>query len=235
MTQNNVQKCSNCGEENLLYEKNCKSCKHYLRAAVVNVDLWKTIWLLFENPKKAIQNLIMAEHKNFSIFLLFFVGLKFFTTSVIIQSAFNVTIPNTAYFSANVTIGTLIFVCILLIFTFIFSKMFKQTKKVRFRDNFTILVYSFIPIVFSLFVLSPVEYGLFGKHWFLYNPSPFLIKSTLAYIILGLEILMLGWSLLILFIALKIQSNSTLLGFTSTIIFFSILIYSFFNIPFIIL
>ena len=190
--------CSNCGEENLLYEKNCKMCKHYLRAAVVNIDLWKTIWLLFENPKKAIQNLIMAEHKNFSIFLLFFVSLKFFTTSVIIQSAFNITLPNTEYFSANITIGTLIFLSILLVFTFILTKLFKKTKKVRFRDNFTILVYSFIPIVFSLFVLSPVEYGLFGKHWFLYNPSPFLIKSTLAYIILGLEILMLGWSLMIL-------------------------------------
>ncbi|MCW8850177.1 MAG: hypothetical protein OQJ81_09400 [Melioribacteraceae bacterium] len=235
MTNDNVQKCSNCGEDNLLYEKNCKKCKHYLRAAVVNIDLWKTIWLLFENPKKAVKNLIMAEHKNFSIFLLFFLGLKLFTTSVIIQSSVNLTLPITEYFSANIIIGTLIYVALVLLYTFIFSKLLKRRAKVRFKDNFTIIVYSFIPIVFSLFILSPVEYGLFGKHWFLYNPSPFLIKSTLAYIILGLELLMLGWSLFILFIALKIQSNSSILGFIASFLFITIMIYSFFNIPFIIL
>lgn len=235
MIKYNIQKCSNCGEENLLYEKNCKQCKHYLRAAVVNIDLWKTIWLIFENPKKAIQNLIMAEHKNFSIFLLFFLALKLFTTSVTIQSAFNITLPNTEFFSANIIIGTLIYLLIVLFFTFIFSKLFKKNNKVRFRDNFTIIVYSFIPLIFSLFILSPVEYGLFGKHWYLYNPSPFLIKSTLAYLILSLEFLMLGWSLVILFIALKIQVNSAFLALLTTVFFIAIFIYSFFNIPFIVL
>lgn len=235
MTKYNVQKCSNCGEENLLYDKNCKKCKHYLRASVINVDLWKTTWLLFENPKKAIQNLIMAEHKNFSIFLLFFLSLKFFTFSVLIQSAFSITLPYTEYFTYNLIIGTLIFASIILFFTFLLSKILKYSKKVRFKDNYTIIVYSFIPIVFSLFILSPVEYGLFGKHWFLYNPSPFLIKSTLAYIIMGLEVLMFGWSLLILIIAFRIQTNSTIYGFITAIILISVLIYSFFNIPFIIL
>ena len=235
MTKYNVIKCSNCGEENLLYEKNCHNCKHYLRTAVVNIDLWNTIWLLFEKPKRAIQNLIMAEHKNFSIFLLFFLSLKFFTTSVTIQSAFDLTLPNTEYFYINILLNILIYLGIILLSTYIFTILFKKNKKVRFKDNFTIIVYSFVPIIFSLFILSPVEYGIFGKYWFLHNPSPFLIKSTLAYLILGLEILMFSWSLLILFIGLKIQTNSTVIGAISLFLFISVLLVSFYHIPFILL
>ena len=231
MTKYNEIQCSNCGEQNLLYEKNCAKCKHYLRAAVVNIDLWNTVWLLFEKPKIAIQNLIMAEHKNFSIFLLFFLALKFFTTAVTIQSAFDLTLPMTDFFYTNIIIGVFIYLTIILIFTFIFSKLIKNNYKVRFKDNFKIIVYSFIPII----RLSPVEYGLFGKHWFLHNPSPFLIKSTLAYLILGLELLMFSWSLLILFIGLKIQTNSIVIGLLSLSLFIFVLLLSFSFIPFIIL
>ena len=87
MTKLNVNICSNCGVENPLYLKNCLNCKHYIRTAVVNIDLWRTIYQLFENPRKALKNIIYAEHKNFIIFLLFFFSIKLFLFSISIQSA----------------------------------------------------------------------------------------------------------------------------------------------------
>ena len=78
MTKLNVNICSNCSKENPLYFKNCSDCKHYMRSAVVNIDLWSTIYQIFENPRKTLKNIIYAEHKNFIIFLLLFVSMKLF-------------------------------------------------------------------------------------------------------------------------------------------------------------
>lgn len=210
MKPQNVQICENCGESNALFEKNCNKCKHYLRASVINIDLWKTIWQLFENPKKALLNIICAEHKNFIIFLLVFISLKLYLTATITQSAFNLTLPNAEYFIYNVTLVSLIYIVTILLFVKIISVIINKKYRVRFKDNLSILVYSFIPSILSLFILTPVEYGIFGKHWFIYNPSPFLIKSNLANILSGLEILMLLWSVVLLYKAVKIQSNSIL-------------------------
>lgn len=220
MKNYNTIKCSNCGEDNLLFEKNCIKCKHYLRPAVVNIDLWKTIWMLFENPKKSVMNIIMAEHKNFFVFLLLFLSFKLFLTSATLQSAFGIYSNGiSGSTSLNIILLTSIYSVIILLFSLAIKKLFSRGVKTRFKDNLSILVYSFIPIIFSLFILTPVEYGIFGKHWIVYNPSPFLIKSTFAYLFTGLEILMMLWSLVILFIGLKIQTNSIITALISLIAF----------------
>lgn len=236
MKNYNTIKCSNCGENNLLFEKNCIKCKHYLRPAVVNIDLWKTIWMLFENPKKSIMNIIMAEHKNFVVFLLIFLSFKIFLISATLQSAFGLHSNKISDSTIlNIILLTFIYSVIIISFSFVIKKIFSRSVKTRFKDNLTILVYSFIPIIFSLFVLTPVEYGIFGKHWIVYNPSPFIIKSTFAYLFTGLEILMILWSLLILFIGLRIQTNSNIASLFSLVSFIILITGAMLSIPSIIL
>ena len=235
MTNLNTIKCANCGETNLLYEKNCIKCKHYLRSAVVNIDLWSTIWLLFENPKKSIKNIIMAEHKNFIVFLILFLSFKLFLTSVTLQSAFDFYGSNSNYFLSNILLVTSIYSLIIILFSFGLTRIRTRGIKTRFKDNLSIIVYSFIPIIFSLFILTPVEYGIFGKHWLLYNPSPFLIKNSFAYLLAGLEIVMLFWSLFILFIGIKVQSNSNVVSIITMLLFISIITIALIFIPFILL
>ena len=57
-------KCDNCGKENDFFALNCNNCKSYLRARVVNIDFWKTLWEMIEAPKEAFMKVIFAEHKN---------------------------------------------------------------------------------------------------------------------------------------------------------------------------
>jgi len=235
MTKTNVQICSNCGEENPLYEKNCCKCRHYLRTAVINIDLWKTIWQLFESPAKALTNIVYAEYKNFLIFLLIFLSVKIYLISVIIQSAFNIYIPESRYFLYNFFLLVGIYLFIVVIYSFLFTKVVSFRQKIRFKDTISLIVYSFVPIILPFFLLFPVEYGIFGKHWFIYNPSPFLIKGTLAYIFVVLEIIMLGWSLLILSKAFYLQSSSKILTVVSMSIFLIIIGCSIRFIPYIIL
>jgi len=232
MIPNDIQKCSNCGEINPLYLLNCTKCKHYLRSNVPNIDLWKTIWHLFEKPKHALTNIVIAEHKNFVSFLFFFLGLKLFITAASVQSVLNIVIPNSLYFYLNLIILLSIYISTILLFTLLFTVIVNRRVKTRFRDNLSSIVYAFTPAILALFILTPVEYGLFGKHWFISNPSPFLIKETLAYILLFVEILMFGWSIIILFIGFKLQANSTLLSLISLFFFLVVIVSEILFIPF---
>ena len=234
MKLNNAQICSNCGKENLLFEINCAKCKHYLRATVVNIDLWKTIWQLLETPTIAIKNIIWAEHKNFVFFLLPLFAIKLYSSALIFQSAINPISGQSQYYFYNIAILLSIYISTILVFSKLFTILIGKNK-VRFKDNFTIVIYSSIPLVLSLFVLTPVEYGIFGKHWFVYNPSPFMIKELLAYVLVGIEAIMLIWSFTILFLGIKIQSNSVVLSSILFLLFWSIVLIEIIFIPYILL
>lgn len=233
MKKPNFNICSNCGSENPLYQKNCVSCKHYMRATVVNIDLWQTFYYLFENPQKALTNIIYAEHKNFLIFLLLFVGLKFLLFSFSIQSWLKINITDTDYFVYNFMLQTAIYLTIILLLTKILTFLINTKGKSRYKDNLAIIVYSFTPLILSLFILTPVEYGIFGVHWFLFNPSPFIIKETIAYILIFLEISMIIWSLYIQFQAYFIQSKSSIFSFFMIVLFYGCIISAIIFIPYI--
>jgi hypothetical protein len=217
MTKLNVNICSNCGIENPLYLKNCSNCKHYIRTAVVNIDLWRTIYQLFENPRKALKNIIYAEHKNFIIFLLFFFSIKLFLFSISIQSALKLNPGESNSIIYNFLLLAAIYAVLILITIKGLTILINKLVKTRFKDNLSLFLCSSIPIIISLFILTLVEYAIFGEHWFVYNPSPFIIKTNLAYLLTGLEILMIVWSITILFKAFLIQSDSKLVSFISII------------------
>lgn len=232
MTKINKNICSNCGTENPLYLKNCFECKHYIRAAVYNIDFWNTVYAVFENPRKTLQNIIYAEHKNFMIFLLFFIGIKLFLFSHSIQSALSKIPDESNFILYNLLLVTAVYVIIILICVWLLTLLLNKRSKTRFKDNLALFVYSFIPIVISLFILTPAEYGIFGEHWFVFNPSPFVIKSNLAYIFSFLETLMIIWSITILFKAFHIQSDSKLFSIIATIILITVISIVIIFIPF---
>lgn len=235
MIKRNVQICSNCGTENPLFQKNCLSCKHYLRATIINIDLWKTVWQLFESPNEALKTIIFAKHKNFLLFLLLTLSVKFYLTSIIIQSAFSITNPNTSHFIYNLLLVVLIYFAMIILFSFFVTRLISIKQKVRFRDNLSVITFSFIPMILLFFIFFPVEYGIFGKHWFIYNPSPFLIKGALAYVLVILEGVTVIWSLLILYHAMYLQSNSKLFSLISLLLLLVILGVLMRYIPFVIL
>ncbi len=217
MTKLNVNICSNCGSQNPLYVKNCSNCKHYIRTAVVNIDLWHTIYQLFENPRKTLKNIIYAEHKNFIIFLLFFFSIKLFLFSLSIQSGLKLNTGVSNFIIYNFLLLTVIYAILILFSIKVLTILLNKLSKTRFKDNLSLFIFGSIPIIISLFILTPVEYGIFGEHWFIFNPSPFIIKTNLAYILAGLEVLMILWSITIIFKAFHIQSNSKIFATLSTV------------------
>ena len=216
----NTQICKSCGAENPFYVSICKKCNFILRDKIVNIDLWSEIGRLIENPASAFRTIIQSEHKNFVISIILFAVIKLtmdsaFLSMLILKSKFT----NFNFFS------NLILVLVFLIATlFIYSLFVKAitnptNAKTRLKDNLAVLAYSLIPHAFALCIIFPIEIAVFGGNVFSTNPSPFLLKPTLAYVLSGFELLIVIWSIFLGTVALYSQTRSKIFGFITGSIF----------------
>ena len=224
-------KCKKCNHVNPPYKNICTECKSYLRERVVNIDLWNTIQLIIEDPVKAFKQIIFAEHKNFILFLTFFISIK----NLIIARYFSVPALGvngvTAPFVLSLILGISLSVFLLSLFTFLL-KSFYNFKKInlRFKDIYAINVYSFIPYLFGLIFIFPVELIVLGGDIFSNNPYSFQIKPLITYILLGVELITILWSFYLIqkgiFQILVNRISSLLFSFAFFIIWFTALYYS---------
>ncbi|MBN1638775.1 MAG: YIP1 family protein [Ignavibacteriales bacterium] len=200
--------CKNCNSENALYRLNCFQCNALLRTRVVNIDLWKTIKTLIDNPFKSFREIIQSEHKNFIFAILIFIGVKFFSNVLFFSdSVYKVEVLNNYLW-----INMLIFSGIFFLFIFLFSLLVTFSNKLlkiktRYKDNLSIYIYSFIPQVLVLIILLPIEFALFGKHWFTGNPEPFVIRPLASHILFILEIISIVWTFVLMFLSSYVQTK----------------------------
>jgi hypothetical protein len=190
--------CKNCSTENDFYQLNCVKCGSLIRARIVNIDLWHIIWLVIDSPKKAFQNIIHAEHKNFVVLLGILASLKIyfdvqFSSNIIFGQSPDIS-RMMLYMAASILLFFLLLVLLSLFIRFLNSR---QNINTRFKDNVAVYIYSLLPLVIGLILLAPVEYALFGNHWLVFDPSPFVIKSGPAWILASLEIALRVWSIIL--------------------------------------
>jgi hypothetical protein len=93
----------------------------------------------------------------------------------------------------------------------------------RFKDNLAVIIYSQMPIIFALIILFPLEIVIFGEYLFSTNPSPFQIKSTIAYVFFSVEILLFLWSFFLTFAAFYVSSKNIVLSTSTTAAYIFIL------------
>lgn len=207
----NVIICGNCGKENAFYALNCSSCNSFLRAKVPNIDLWETIWQIFELPIKTAEKIIHADHKNFVVSLLIMFCIKFSINTAIIYNAFSGNsrgmsisiIPNGLLLGGLPVILLIIFVS--LIITFLNKRFGIQN---RFRDNLAIYTYALIPQILGFLFLTPIQFAMFGEYWFSFNPSPLIIKPAASVFLFIIEGLLFLWSTFLFITATFTQTRN---------------------------
>ena len=191
----NEMVCKNCQTLNPFHELTCRYCKSYLRERVYNLDLWKLLEQLIESPKNGFTKIIYSEQKNFIVFIILIASFKFYLNTIF----FFLTNPLTNLSSANIIRNYLILLLSVVVIISLFSLLIKITNQIsglvtRVKDIFSILSYSLIPNIFALALFFPLELIFFGEYLFSNNPSPFIIKETVAYIMLVLELLLVVWT-----------------------------------------
>jgi len=226
----NVLVCNSCSHDNPFFSLNCEKCNAFLRPRNPNINLWETIWKLFDMPVKTSENIIQAEHKNFLIPILMIIAFKYSLVSIMIFNAVKYESGKSTEIQNNVFVGGLTVIILLVAFSFIITYInhFAGIKN-RFIDNLTLYSYSFIPQILGLFILLPVEFALFGEYCFTFNPSPFMIKPIAAYMLFAIEgILYLWTSMLFVFSTFAQTRNkiySTIIGISLSIFIFLIIIF----------
>lgn len=213
-------KCSKCSHVNPPHKSNCEQCKNHLRERYVNLDLWNTILLLIEEPKTAFRNIVYSEHKNFIFFLLFFISIKNLIIARFISvpelGLNNVTSPLVSSLLLSTIMTATLFVLIAIVFQ-ILNK--KNDVKIRFIDVFSISVYSFIPYLIGLLLVFPVQLIVLGSDIFSNNPYAFKIKPTISYILMGLELIMILWTIILFFKSVSIVYSKRITALLMVLIF----------------
>lgn len=220
----NSVKCPNCSFENSNYEYICRNCKSFIRDRVYNLDLWSLTGALIENPRKAFQQIVYSEHKNFIFCILILVAAKLLVNirfiSVYSIGDFN---PVTGIYLSYLIV-LIVFTLLIVLYAYGFTRGYKVFKiNTRFRDNLAVLIYSFLPFTFGIIFIFVIELIVFGRHLFSNNPSPFIINESIAYFFAGSEIFIMLWSIFLMFIAFRFQTNSSLHSIINTILFFTLL------------
>jgi hypothetical protein len=201
--------CNNCGTENPFYSYICTNCKSFLRSKVANIDLWSTLWNLLDSPVQTSETIIHAEHKNFVGSILTLAGIKIGLSFLIIANALKLFGDEIDEPFNFILISAIIFVLTLLVISSVVTAINKSTGIVnRVKDNIALFAYSFLPIVLTLIVLTPIQLALYGIYWFTFNPSPILFKPMASYIIYFIEGLFFLWSLILLIVSTYSQSKN---------------------------
>lgn len=219
-------KCKKCNHINPAYKNICSECKSYLRERVVNIDLWNTIQQIIETPAQAFKQIIFAEHKNFIIFITFFNAVK---NLVIIRY---LSVPDlglngvTSPFVLSLTLTAVLTFLLLGTLTFFQIKFFdRRNVNLRFKDIYAVNVYSFIPYIFGLVFIFPVELIVLGGDIFSNNPYSFEIKPLITYILIAFELITILWSFFLIFKSLltitSIKSISLLISLAYFCIWFA--------------
>ena len=216
----NSVSCPNCNSENPFYNSICSGCKFYLRDRVYNLDFWTIISSLIETPTKAFRTIIFSEHKNFIFFILFFVSIKY-----LIDARF-ISMVSVGDFRSTLglQLSYLIVLGITLIYFIIFSLVYKSLSKrneinIRYKDTFALIIYSQIPFLFGLFILFPLELVILGDFLFSMNPTPFIIKGSITYFFLTIEIGLVIWSIFLVFKAFLTQAQHFIFSLISASVF----------------
>jgi len=166
--------CKKCNHINPPYKNICSECKSYLRERIVNIDLWDTIRLVIEEPAKAFRNIIFAEHKNFILFITFFIAVK----NLIIARFFSA--PELGIngvetsFLLSLVLVILVTSFLIISFSLIQKNIYsKKEVKLRLKDIYAVNTFSFTPYLFGLVFIFPTELVVLGGDIFSNNPYSF--------------------------------------------------------------
>lgn len=221
----NLQVCKSCSAENPIYVSTCEKCNFIIRDKVVNIDLWSEISHLLESPVNAFRTVIQAEHKNFVISILLFAAVKFSLDSTFLSMLLHKNNYADFRIFSNLIFVIILLLAVLSLYSFFIRVITKRSDaKTRFKDNLAVVAYSLIPHSIALCIIFPIEIAVFGGNLFSINPSPFLLKPTLAYILSGFEILVFIWGIFLGMVAMYAQTRSKIFGII-TGLFFNLILF----------
>ncbi len=225
--------CSVCAHPNDDLDTVCVRCGSFIQDRIPNLDFFSTMWQLVESPKTAFHRIIVAEHKNYVLFQMLFLGIAASFTLLWARHAGN-EFDNLIYL---LLLGVVIGVGIALpvggmiaLTVHVLLKLFGGRGLLK--NTYAVFGWSLTPIMLSVSIVLPIELASIGLRLFSTNPSPMDVKPVVYIVLLFLDLLALLWSIYLahvgLSIAHKVSAWRSVEVVVSVCLFFSIGLYKLF-------
>ena len=161
-----------------------------------NLDFFDTMWRLIESPKDAFHRITIAEHKNYVLFLMLFLGLATSFGLFWARHAGN-EFNNFLYLLLlGLVIGLGIALPVGLLLTIIVHWMLRLSGgRGTLKNTYGVLGWSLMPIMLSVSIVLPIELASIGQRLFSTNPSPMEMKPVVYVVLLGLDGFAVLWTL----------------------------------------
>ncbi len=190
--------CPVCAHNNDDFAIKCSSCGSYVQDRVPTLDFFAMVWMLIETPKAAFKKIILAEHKNYVLFLGMFLGIASSFALIWTKKSgdnFDNLLPVLLFGSF---LGLVICIPMFYSLTVVVYGLLKGIGgKGNFRETYGVIGWSLAPIMFSVIFILPLELATLGLLIFSTNPSAYEVKPIVTSVLLGFDGLLVGWSVVL--------------------------------------
>jgi hypothetical protein len=188
--------CPVCKVENDEFAITCSKCKAFIQDRVPNLNLFETGWTVLESPRKAFRTIILAEHKNYVLFLFSLFGISLSFTGFWLFKLgrhFENLLDLIGY---ALGMGVIVGLVAALVLTLLYHLVAKTLGgRTGFRSSLGLVGYSLTPMALAVFLILPIELLTFGMFMFTGNPDPYTIKPFSYVMIVGFEVIVAVWSI----------------------------------------
>lgn len=196
------------------------------------------IWLMIESPAQAFKKIIIAEHKNFVLFLSLFLGFSAIFMMMWAKKSGNSFDNLFPLMLFGVAIGTVISIPLFCLYAGVFHGLAKLAGgKGSLKETYGILGWSLVPVMLSAVFVLPLELGTLGLLLFSTNPNAYEVKPVVTTVLVGLDGLLILWSVVLTSMGISmahrfrfVTSMFMTLIVASAVSLLSFFIYSSFNI-----
>ena len=190
--------CPVCGAANEELAVVCTSCKGFMRAKVDTLDLFHTMWGLFEAPTATFRRIALSRIKNYTIPLSCCLGIAI-AFMLFWNANLGVAIPQlTTLIGLGILTGPFLGLAVVTLLA-LWAKWLlrRMDRKIAFRNAFAVLAYAAVPVVISLVIVFPLEIAVFGIYFFDKNPPPIVLNPVAFIILVGIDAIAAGWSVVL--------------------------------------
>jgi hypothetical protein len=212
--------CKVCGKGNDELAVTCTACGGFLQAKVEALDLFATMWGLFERPRATMRRIVLARRKNYVFFLSAIAGVFFAFAGLWAVSAGERFETIFSLMGTGLLAGPPLGIVSALGFTGLLAICVRLAGgRGRYRDLLAVASYSASPVAVTVVVALPLTFALFGLYYFGSNPPPQVLDPAAFYVLTVLYVLALLWSWVLLVTGTAIAGRlSTVRAFVASLV-----------------
>ena len=190
--------CPVCSHQNDEFAVKCSECGSYVQDRVPTLDFFAMLWLIIESPKKAFKKIILAEQKNYVLFLGLFLGVAAAFALIWARESGNHFDNLFPVLLFGTFLGIVLSVPLLYSLAYTFHLLAKVLKgKGKFKETYAVTGWSLVPIVFSVVFLLPLEMATLGLYAVSSNPTAYEVKPLVTSVLFGFDGLLIVWSMVL--------------------------------------